>query len=44
MVLVDVVRIVILCAHAYLAVTAAQAKKGGTESDDGLIPLTLGEV
>ena len=34
----------VLCAHAYLAVTAAQAKKGGAESDDGLIPLTLGEV
>ncbi|MEU1813053.1 hypothetical protein [Micromonospora aurantiaca (nom. illeg.)] len=33
----------VLCAHAYLAITAAQAKNG-TESDDGLIPLTLGEV
>ncbi|WP_236145528.1 IS701 family transposase [Verrucosispora sp. SN26_14.1] len=34
----------VLCAHAYLTATAAQAKKGGTESDNGLIPLTLGEV
>lgn len=35
--------ILVLCAHAYLAVTAAHAK-GGCGFDAGLIPLTLGEV
>lgn len=34
-----------MCAHAYLAVTAAHAKKGGAGSEqDSLIPLTLGEI